>query len=81
MDLFIQRNHKMIEGLINPNSSWNKNFDCTRELAQTIANLTQEEIQVLELIKKQLLPKCRHPKKMHDTCKGKKYCINCNMDL
>lgn len=35
----------------------------------------------LKLIKKQLIPKCRHPKNMQDTCKGVKYCMNCNTDL
>lgn len=71
----------MVEGLLSPDRSWNKDLDCARELAKTIANLTQEETQVLELVKKQLLPKCKHPKKMHDTCGGQKYCMNCNMDL
>jgi len=35
----------------------------------------------LKLIKKELTPKCKHPKKMQDTCNGVKYCMNCNMDL
>ena len=24
---------------------------------------------------------CKHPKKMHDTCDGVLYCMNCNFDL
>lgn len=71
----------MVKGLLNPERSWNKDIDCARELAKTIANLTQEETRVLELVKIQLLQKCKHPKKMHDMCKDQKYCMNCNMDL
>ena len=35
----------------------------------------------LKMIKKELVPKCSHPKKYLDTCKGVKYCTNCNLDL
>ena len=35
----------------------------------------------LDLIRKELVPNCKHPKKMHDTCQGQKYCMTCNMDL
>jgi len=35
----------------------------------------------LKLIKHELTPKCKHPKKMQDTCGGVKYCMACNWDL
>lgn len=42
----------------------------------------------LQAIRNQLLPEqhrikivCKHPKKDHDVCDGKKYCMNCNQDL
>jgi len=35
----------------------------------------------LKLIKNELIPKCKHPKKMQDTCAGQKYCVACNWDL
>ncbi len=35
----------------------------------------------LQLIRKELIPNCKHPKKMQDTCAGVKYCTKCNTDL
>ena len=35
----------------------------------------------LKLIRNQLIPKCKHPKKMQDMCGGQKYCMQCNWDL
>ncbi len=35
----------------------------------------------LKLIKKELIPKCKHPKKMQDMCGSQKYCMACNWDL
>ena len=34
----------------------------------------------LKLIRNELIPKCKHPKKMQDTCAGVKYCMACNFD-
>lgn len=39
-------------------------------------------IQNLELIRKELVPNCKHPKKMRDrTSDGQWYCMNCNLDM
>ena len=39
-------------------------------------------IKNLELIRKELVPNCKHPKKMRDkTADGQDYCMNCNFDL
>ena len=35
----------------------------------------------LKLILKEIVPNCKHPKKMQDKCNGVKYCMNCNLDL
>lgn len=35
----------------------------------------------LKLVREQLIPNCKHPKKMQDTCGGVKYCMDCNTDL
>ncbi|MCV0392100.1 MAG: hypothetical protein K5790_02270 [Nitrosopumilus sp.] len=36
----------------------------------------------LEVIRKELIPNCNHPKKMRDTtADGQVYCMNCNFDL
>ena len=39
-------------------------------------------IENLELIRKELVPNCKHPKKMMDrTADGQWYCMNCNYDI
>lgn len=35
----------------------------------------------LKLIREQLIPNYKHPKKMQDICVGVKYCMDCNTDL
>ncbi len=56
--------------------------DCTNsEVMTTIHNSEKTIIANLKLIRGQLIPNCKHPKKMQDTCGGIKYCMDCNMDL
>jgi len=56
--------------------------DCTNsEVMTTIHNSEKTIISNLKLIREQLIPNCKHPKKMQDTCGGVKYCMDCNMDL
>ena len=50
-------------------------------ITKTLVDCDQRTIDNLKLIKKEIVPNCKHPKKMHDVCKGQKYCMNCNMDL
>ena len=38
-------------------------------------------IENLKLIRKEIVPNCKHPKNMRDICKGVEYCMNCNLDL
>lgn len=38
-------------------------------------------IQNLKLIKKELVPNCKHPKEMRDNCDGVEYCMSCNLDM
>ncbi len=50
--------------------------------ATTLAKSHEDNVQVLKVIKKELVPNCKHPKKMRDkTADGQWYCMNCNMDL
>lgn len=51
------------------------------ELQSTILENEKIVINNLKLIRKELIPNCRHPKNMRDTCKGIEYCMDCNMDL
>jgi len=51
------------------------------EITTVIFNNEKTIIDNLKLIKNELVPKCKHPKKMQDTCAGVKYCMDCNTDL
>lgn len=62
-----------------------KNWDYKTEVEDVAKVMLQHDetvISNLERIKAELVPKCRHPKKMIDTLpNGQKYCMNCNFDL
>ena len=82
LDFSIEGNKVLTEGFQDPTKSWNQNLDCVSELVQTMANLTKQETRALELIKKEIQPKCSHPKKMRDRdSEGDWYCMSCNLDL
>ena len=51
------------------------------EITKTLVDYDKRIIDNLKLIKKEIVPNCKHPKKMHDICNGQKYCMDCNMDL
>jgi len=60
---------------------WNYPSDPLSETTTMLFKLDETIINNLQKIKDQLIPKCKHPKKMQDTCDGQKYCMNCNWDL
>jgi len=51
------------------------------EIPKVLLNNEKTIIENLKLIRKEIVPNCKHPKKMRDTCKGVEYCMNCNLDL
>ena len=51
------------------------------EITKALVNCDKMVIHNLKLIKKEIVPNCKHPKKMQDTCDGQKYCMSCNWDL
>jgi hypothetical protein len=55
--------------------------DLSTDLYRTLLNVSKTDIYNLETVRKQLIPECKHPTKMHDICEGQKYCMACNMDL
>ena len=56
--------------------------DCKDFEVMTIIRDSEKTIiENLKLIRHELIPKCKHPKKMQDTCAGQKYCMECNCDL
>jgi len=62
-------------------SNWNYKTE-VEDVAKTMIKSDETVIYNLEKIKSELVPKCKHPKKMIDTMSnGQKYCMNCNLDL
>jgi len=60
---------------------WNF-YDDDHGLAKTLLNVDKITISNLETIRNELVPNCKHPKKMKDrTPDGQWYCMNCNLDL
>jgi len=51
------------------------------EITKVLVNSDKMIIHNLKLIKKEIIPNCKHPKKMQDTCGSQKYCMACNWDL
>lgn len=59
-----------------------KNSDDTYGVEKSLMDSDKTIIENLELIRKELVPNCKHPKKIRDrTANGQWYCMNCNYDL
>ena len=66
----------------NPEKSWHINNSCVSDLAYQLEDAMRKDIENLKLVLKELVPNCKHPKKMRDGGPdGVAYCMNCNMDL
>ncbi len=82
IDWLIQQETTLAQGMKNPEKPWNQDFDCMQKLANSLADNKEHEVQVLKMIRSQILPKCKHPKKMQDRdANGNLYCMDCNWDL
>lgn len=82
LDFLIDYETKMHTAMSDPSKSWNIGNDSIGKLAKTLSDCHKDNIRVLNIIKKELVPNCKHPKKMRDkTPNGQWYCTNCNMDI
>lgn len=82
LDFLIQYETKMHNAMSDPSKSWNTGSDNIRNLAKTLSDCHNCNLRVLNIIKKELVIKCKHPKKMQDVdSNGNRYCMNCNWDL
>lgn len=69
------------QGMMKLQKEWNYSDD-TQGIAKTIFDMDKTIISNLETIRNELVPNCKHPKKMRDrTSDGQWYCMNCNSDL
>lgn len=60
---------------------WSNSNDAY-EVEKLLLDSDMIAIENLEVIRKELVPNCKHPKKMRDkTSDGQSYCMNCNWDL
>lgn len=82
LDWFIEQQTNRAEEFVDPKKLWNKDYDFMRDFAHSISDSIQNEVKVLQILRKELVPNCKHPKKMQDIdSNGNRYCMNCNWDL
>ena len=82
LDQYTKKKTEVKDGIKDPKQSWNNSLELSKQVADMIADSMETDLIVLKEIRAQLVPKCRHPKKMIDTLPdGQKYCMNCNLDL
>ena len=82
IDLLLQGDIKLRDGMRDPSKIWNSDNDVFHNLVKTFTHLLEQNIIILQAIQKELHTNCKHPKKMRDrTPDGQWYCMNCNLDL
>jgi len=80
VDWWISYKQKVMEQLRN---EWHyRTFDEATGVAKMIFDMDKIDIENLQAIRKQLVPKCEHQKNFQDIDPdGKLYCVGCNHDL
>jgi len=82
LDFIIQNKDEIKNGFQNPEKSWHTGNRFVSDLAYQLGDVMRKDIENLKLVLKELVPNCKHPKKMRDRLpNGDQYCMNCNMDL
>ena len=83
IDEFVRIKRGYRDTMANPYRSWNTCGESIRGFVKNLAEETAEEIEILELVKQEIEPKCEHPKNMRDLDPEtrKPYCVACNWDL
>jgi hypothetical protein len=61
---------------------WNQGSTNLIGLSEAYAIRLDNDVELFQILKKQLKPNCKHPKKFHDKDPdGNLYCMGCNLDL
>ena len=82
IDFLMEYEKKMQNAMADPSKSWNIGTPNIKDLAKTLSDSHEDSVRILNSIKQELIPNCKHPKKMRDeTTDGQWYCMNCNSDL
>ena len=79
VEMLLDTKTRFKANLERPENNWGTDV-VGRFVQGEIRNLANE-IGWLQLLKKEIAPLCKHPKRMQDICRDQKYCMNCNMDL
>lgn len=79
VEMLLEAKIQTKQNLEKPENDWG--VDVVSRLVQKEITSLSNEIGWLKILKKEIAPACKHPKKMQDICEGQKYCMNCNMDL
>lgn len=76
LDGYYEQKKNLKDGIKDPAQSWNIERDLMTQVAEMIADSIDTDLIVLNAIKKQIQPKCKHPKKSQDIDPdGNRYCI------
>jgi hypothetical protein len=80
LDWWIDQKEIIIKKLL---KEWNyDSIDESLGISKTLLQVDKTIISNLESIREELIPKCNHPKKLHDKdSEGNLYCMGCNLDL
>ena len=81
IEFLINSESRLYRDMINPTKPWNVGNTSIAKLTRQLADFHKDNVRVLNIIKKELVPDCSHPKKMRDTADGQEYCMNCNLDM
>jgi hypothetical protein len=77
--MLLEKKTNLKQDLSKPENNWGS--DVVRDLLKIEITSLSNEISWLQILKREIAPDCKHHKKMHDVCKGQKYCMACNIDL
>lgn len=83
LDYLIAIKIDMKTDFLDVKQSWNQNGgEILKDIILIISGCMQSEINSLQMVRKQLVSNCKHPKKFRDIDPdGKPYCVGCNLDL
>ena len=80
LDYYFDEKIKHHEGLYSLEKTFSQKD--TFEITQLMRQNLESELVILKMLRAQIVPKCKHPKKFQDkTRNGELYCMNCNIDL
>ena len=66
---------------MDPRKSWNRGDPNISVVSKELGRILNDDVKILKFIRSQIVPKCKHPKKMRDHDEKGRYCMNCNWDL